>query len=260
MNKNINYVLVSVVVVVLAFILYPTQQAESKPIQKEIIKVEPQKEKEETVEVINEESPKVQKEVKKIEPKGETILKVEEEEDIEIKDENKYIKNIRISDLADIYDLQLREETVTLYSSSDKDNKYDISLKSSQKITSPLPGGRYILLNGTLEEDGKQSKFSLSFNEHYKDYTQYSYIEVTNKESNTIASCDGSFLSGITSEYRYNLQCDLYGDMLSCYVESEKEMPDVTKKVNISIDTMKLDKFQVNNLNKIKGNNNANNE
>jgi len=174
------------------------------------------------VEVIYEEPPKVQKETKKVEIKErDYIQELQLLNPIEIKDENKSIKNIHISDLADIYDLQLKEETITLYKSSDKSNRYDISIKSSQKITSVLPEGRYILLSGTLEEYGKESKFSLSFNEHYKEFTEYSYIEVSNKELNTIASCDGSFLSGITSEYKYSLKLDLSGDMLSCYIKSE---------------------------------------
>ncbi len=251
MSKYINYILAAVVTIMLAIVFYPSDQESSRPIQKEITLNEPIKQEENTLEVTYEEPIKNQ-EVKKVKPKKEEIiLKVEAIKPIEINDEKKSIKNIRISDLADIYNLQLKEETTILYKSSDKNNRYDISLKSSQKITSVLPGGRYILLNGTLEEDGKKSNFSLSFNEHYKDYTQYSYIEVINKDTNITATCDGSFLSGITPEYKYSLRCDLSADMLSCYIEGEEQMLNILNLIDKNMD-IKLDKSQINKLNQRK--------
>jgi len=234
MNKYINYILVATSALVMTVLFYLSDDKTSIPIQTDVIQKKTLKE---PIEIVYDESPNIKHEVKTIESR-------------EVKDENKSIKNIRISDLADIYNLQLKEETTTLYKSSDKNNRYTISLKSSQKITSVLPGGRYILLNGILEEAGVQSKFSLSFNEHYKDYTQYAYIEVTNKDTNTTASCDGSFLSGITPEYKYSLRCDISGDMLSCYIESEKEVEEI---LNI------FDKENINKLrNKEKENRDAN--
>jgi len=145
--------------------------------------------------------------------------------DISLKKEpiqKEQIQNIKISDI-DPYNMKIKEETITLSSTSDKNNKYAVFLKSSQKIISVLPGGKYILLNGTIEEDSRQSKFSFSLNEHYKNYIEYTYIEVTNKEFNTTISCDGSFLSGVDPDYKYFLKLDISGDMLSCYIDGEEE-------------------------------------
>ncbi|MCK5294282.1 MAG: hypothetical protein KAJ49_06485 [Arcobacteraceae bacterium] len=138
----------------------------------------------------------------------------------------KVVKNIKLSDI-DPYNLKTKEETVELSSTTDKNNKYTISLKSSQKIISTLPGSRYILLNGTVEEDSIKSNFSLSFNQYYKEYIEYISLEVKNNDTNITSSCDGSFLSGVESDYRYNLQCSLYGEMLSCYVEEEEESTNI---------------------------------
>jgi len=221
MDKKFTYILSISIIVVIIILLYPRDQKSQKTFQEEIIFKDklPIQEKE-ILNISEKESIEIKKEVLN---KEIFIPKVPETKRQINNTQDNSIKNIYISDLANPYDLELKEETITLNSSSDKNARYIISLKSSQKITSILPKGKYILLNGTINEDGKKSKFSLSLNEHYKNYTQYSYLEIKNKESNTIANCDGSFLSGITSEYRYNLQCDLYGEMLSCHIEEEEE-------------------------------------
>ncbi len=136
MSKYINYILAAVGTIMLVVVFYPSSKEPSKPIQKEITINEPIKQEDKILELTYNEPIEIKQEVKKIELKKEEVKpKIQAIKSIEVKEQNSSMKNIRISDLADIYNLQLKEETVILYKSSDKNNRYTISLKSSQKIT-----------------------------------------------------------------------------------------------------------------------------
>ncbi len=140
-------------------------------------------------------------------------------------------QNILVDDIQD-YDIKIKDEVITLTTRYDRFKKYKISLNSNKKITSTLPSGSYILLNGTIEENNKKSKFDLSFNEYYSQFSQDLYLQVTNNENNTTTKCDGSFLNGVASEYSYSIQLDIMGDLLSCYIVSKKEMPNIQELFN----------------------------
>lgn len=227
-KKTYFIVLVVSLFLLLVIILYPSNDESVEPIKKEIIKQSQVKEKK-TTEVIYTNS---------IEEEEVESIKEIVTQKLIIQEENGFVQNIRISDIADIYNLKVENKTITLFSTIDNKNRYSISLKSSKKITSALPKSKYIIINGMIEEDGIQSKFSLSFNEFYKEYSYHSYLEITNKESNTTARCDGSFLGAISPEYRYRITLNVYGEVLSCYMNSQEENTDknenkFTKEFNI---------------------------
>jgi len=191
----------------------------NKPIEKEIVvqyKKIPQKE------IIKEVYVPTEKVITK------TIIKYREkptiQKDKNISNSKVVYQNISVDDIKD-YDIKTKDETITLTTRYDRFKKYKISLKSNKKITSTLPSGSYILINGTIEENSIKSKFDFSFNEYYSQFSQDLYLEVTNNENNTTTKCDGSFLNGVTSEYRYNIQLDIMGDLLSCYIVSQNKMP-----------------------------------
>ena len=94
---------------------------------------------------------------------------------------------------------------------------------------------------------------------HYK---KSFLIEVINKESNITARCEGSFLSGITPEYRYTLHCDLSGTILSCYINGEEKdilkSSSLAKDFNISDKKLPFNKennFKVNQKQRVKNGN-----
>ncbi len=235
MDKKYIYILVVVIIVMLTFLLYPIDQEQSKPILEETIKVETLKE-EEPIEITYETQMQIVEKNDKEPVERDTV------KEMSLPKDNGFVPNIYTSDVMDIYNLEVEEKTVTLFNAIDNKNKYSISLKSSQKITSILPEAKYIQINGTLEDDDKKSQFTLSFNEYYKDYTQYSYLEVTNKETNITATCDGSFLGAIEPQYRYFITLKLYDEVLSCYMNSEEDINEkgyqVPKDFNISNKTL----------------------
>ena len=237
MNKYIIYPSIAVTILILITIIFylkkPEPEHQTKIKQKSPQKIELNQENN-SPEIIYDESLKIVEESKTTQ----NNQHIETKQPIQQQDEN-FVQNINTFDTADMYNFQLEEKTITLSSTTDNKSNYSISLKSSQKITSVLPKGTYILLNGTLEHHGEKSKFSLSFNEHYKEYTQYSFIEVTHKQTNTVARCDGSFLGGILPNYRYFITLELSGDTLLCYINSQEEdnyenENRFTKELNIS--------------------------
>jgi hypothetical protein len=148
-------------------------------------------------------------------------------------------KNIFVENINN-YDIKTKDETITLTTRYDRFKKYKISLKSNKKITSILPSGSYILINGTIEENSIKSKFDFSFNEYYSQFSQDLYLEVTNNENNTTTKCDGSFLNGATSEYRYNIKLDIMGDLLSCYIVSQNKMPSFKEIFNNKLKRLEI--------------------
>jgi len=167
------------------------------------------------------------------------------------------VKNIMLDDVQD-YDIKTKDETIFLTTRYDKFKNYKISLKSSKKIISTLPSGSYILLNGTIEKNNIKSKFDLSFNEYYSQFSENLYLEVINRENNTTIKCDGSFLNGVTSEYNYDIQLDIMGDLLSCYIVSQKEMPNIQKILkNNSLKSLNINDLDILKTNKSEERNKA---
>lgn len=108
---------------------------------------------------------------------------------------------------------------------SDETKKYIVSIISDKTIISTSSGSAYIILNGIINDEGEENKFSISFNENYMNYLDSVYIQVTNTKSETLSRCDGTFLNGVSSDYNYELGIDISGENLSCYITSEKEKP-----------------------------------
>ena len=225
MNKNIIYIAVGIFMIMVVVVFYPSDEEPAEPIHKEVIKDEPTVEKEAPVEVVYEEP----KEIIAESNDEQTVQKALIQEK-SISSDDGFVQNIYTSDVVDIYNLEIEEKEITLFSTIDNKNKHSISLKSSHKIKSILPDGKQIILNGDLEYKGEKTQFTLSFNEYYKDYIHYTYIEVTNKDTNETASCDGSFLGAMSPEYRYFITLDFYGYALSCYMDSQEEDTTENKK------------------------------
>ncbi len=167
---------------------------------------------------------------------------------IEDKKTTEVVQNIILDELEQ--NVITKKEETTLY--KNKDGLYSITMKSDVKIIDTATGASYIVLNGTLNVAGIQEKFTMSFNEYYEEYLDNIYIKVTNSETKVTAKCDGTFLSGVSSEYTYNIGLDISGELLSCYVVNEKrrtnpineikgEIGDTLKKIeNPEINALKL--------------------
>jgi len=155
-----------------------------------------------------------------------TITKYIEKKDIEEiqKEDEEKPTNIFVDEN---YNVKTKDETSTLVERDDKSKTYKVSVISDKTITSTPTGAAYIVLNGTIHNQGEENTFSLSFNEYYKEYLSSVYIQVTNKQLDIKAKCDGTFLSGASSDYSYDIGIDIYGDSLSCYIVSEKERPNI---------------------------------
>jgi hypothetical protein len=166
---------------------------------------------------------------------------------------NTIVKNIYIDDIQD-YDIKTKNETITLTSRYDINKKYKVSVISNSKIVSQLPSASYIVLNANIYDEDITSKVSFSFNEYYAKYAHDLFIQIQNQEDNTSVKCDGSFLSGVSSEYTYNVSFDISGDLLSCYIISQSEMPDIKelfnnsdiKSLDINLSEMKNDFRDIN--------------
>lgn len=135
---------------------------------------------------------------------------------------------------------------------SDETKKYIVSIISDKTIISTSSGSAYIILNGIINDEGEENKFSISFNENYMNYLDSVYIQVTNSKSETLSRCDGTFLNGVSSDYNYDLGIDISGENLSCYITSEKEKPDIGIRLSMnkfkSLENIKgLEKIKITN-------------
>lgn len=160
-----------------------------------------------------------------------TITKYVEKKDV--KEEPKELIKEKVTNIFidENYEVKTKDETSTLVERDDKNKKYKVSLISDKTIISTPNGAAYIVLNGTIYNDGDKNRFSLSFNEYYKDYLNSVYIQVINKDLDIKASCDGSFLSGVNSNYSYDIGVDISGDSLFCYIISEKENTPILESI-----------------------------
>jgi len=129
------------------------------------------------------------------------------------------IKNIRK------YKNQIKNQEIILTKKYNILNKYTVSLKSHKRATQMHQRKDYINIYATLKEYDNEDKVNLSFNKYYAQYTQDLFVEVINKESNIAIICDGSFLNGVSMKYSYQVQLNIMGDILSCYISSQKEKP-----------------------------------
>ncbi|WP_164091439.1 hypothetical protein [Poseidonibacter lekithochrous] len=197
-------------------------------------------------EIVENEKPKVIIKEKII---TKTITKYIKKEDPK-KSEKESI-NIFANDLPD-HDLQIKDKTITLVKRSDETKKYIVSIISDKTIISTSSGSAYIILNGIINDEGEENKFSISFNENYMNYLDSVYIQVTNTKSETLLRCDGTFLNGVSSDYNYELGIDISGENLSCYITSEKEKPDIGIRLSMnkfkSLENIKgLEKIKITN-------------
>lgn len=119
--------------------------------------------------------------------------------------------NIFLNDLKN-YEIQTKNETTTLVQRREETKKYSVSVVTDKAITATASGAGYIVLNGILNDEGNENKFSLSFNEYYTNYLDSISIQVTNNQTKTLSKCYGTFLSGASSNYTYEIGIDISGE------------------------------------------------
>ncbi len=236
MNKKYIYITLSIILVLIA-LTWQDKNTQANTKQSAIKEIKPNQ-----IENINKEFST--KEIKIVEKKKKPIKKkiilqkIEEKNNIKIEENNENIKNEAVT---------LENKSIVLFSSNSKPNLYIVKLLSDNIIkTQNQPQEyttKYIGLRGTINENDKKYKFTLSLKEVYKDnFDTNLQIQVISLRSDKIFLCDGYFLKNLDIDYSYDLTIDIYDDSISCYTSNERKIPDFIKNNKFKLDIEKLPK------------------
>lgn len=136
---------------------------------------------------------------------------------------------------------------IVLFSTLSEKGTYSLKLISNKEIDSQKSTVSYIVVTGNiLDTDSNIDIFSLSLNENYIYNLNNITLEITNKETKKINSCDGNFLNTILPEFSYHVQIDIKEDSAHCYIKSQSEGENGAKFDNRLINDLDFDKKVIN--------------